>query len=379
MNSRPSSPFDASPSMAPERIIAVELTDRSYTVLVGAGLLQRSDLWTRGIRAHQVLIVTSAPIAQHYLNPMLKTLERFSPEVIVIPDGEQHKTLQTLELIFDKLMQLRFDRSATLIALGGGVICDMTGFAAACYRRGIAVIHAPTTLLAQVDAAIGGKTGVNHPLGKNMIGAFYQPSMVVIDTDTLSTLPVRQLQAGLAEIIKYGLLADEPFFNWIENNLSEILGLRSQAVQKAVLTSCQIKARIVAEDETEQGIRALLNLGHTFAHAIETLTNYQSWLHGEAVGTGLVMAAHLSMLLGYISTHDYERIANLIHKAGLPTRPGLDIDPKSMLDAMKQDKKIIDGTLRLIVIERIGQAKVSSDVPLVLLETTLNTFCQTYA
>jgi 3-dehydroquinate synthase len=282
-------------------------------------------------------------------------------EQLVLPDGEEYKTLDTLNSVFDRLLERRFDRRCTLIALGGGVIGDLTGFAAACYQRGVAFIQVPTTLLSQVDSSVGGKTGVNHPLGKNMIGAFHQPQCVIADTDTLNTLDERQLHAGLAEVIKYGLINDRAFFDWLDDNLDRLLARDPEALAYAIERSCRDKAAIVAEDETEAGTRALLNLGHTFGHAIETGMGYGAWLHGEAVGTGMVLAAQLSARLGWLAVADMERVVSLIARAGLPTAAPTALDSRRFLELMAVDKKVQDGLLRLVLLKGIGQAVITAE------------------
>jgi 3-dehydroquinate synthase len=287
--------------------------------------------------------------------------EGLNTHSLILPDGEHYKTLAILERIYDRLLALRFDRSCTLIALGGGVIGDMTGFAAASYQRGVNFIQIPTTLLSQVDSSVGGKTGVNHPLGKNMIGAFHQPQTVIADITTLTTLDDRQLAAGLAEVIKYGLLIDHDFHLWLKNNMALLLQRDSTALSYAIERSCQIKAAVVCADEREKGQRALLNLGHTFGHAIETGMGYGNWLHGEAVAVGMCMAADLSQRLGWISEQDKQECINIVRLAGLPCKAPSEISEQEMLDLMAQDKKVKDNTLNLILFKAIGQTVVSSE------------------
>ena len=290
----------------------------------------------------------------------------------MLEDGEQHKHLDTVSLIFDHLLQQRHNRTTTLIALGGGVIGDMTGYAAAAYQRGVNFIQIPTTLLSQVDSSVGGKTGVNHPLGKNMIGAFHQPQCVIIDTHSLQTLPARELSAGLAEVIKYGLIAEPDFFTWLEQNIHQLRQLAPHLISQAIYQSCACKARIVAADEREQGQRALLNFGHTFGHAIETEMGYGNWLHGEAVGAGMAMAADLSCRLGWISYQQVQRIQSLLQASGLPLWGPDQMHVDSYLAHMQVDKKVIDGTIRLILLQQLGEAIVTSDFGNDLLQKTLN-------
>jgi 3-dehydroquinate synthase (EC 4.2.3.4) len=288
------------------RTLNVDLADRSYPIYIGEGLLDDPRYFEPHIRGRQVAIVTNETIAPLYLDRLQKTLAAYKVTTVVLPDGEAYKQWETLQLIFDGLLTARHDRKTTLIALGGGVIGDMTGFAAACYQRGVDFIQVPTTLLSQVDSSVGGKTGINHPLGKNMVGAFYQPQAVVIDTATLKTLPPRELSAGLAEVIKYGFICDEPFLTWLETHMSDLLALESTALTEAIERSCAAKARVVGADEKETGVRATLNLGHTFGHAIETHMGYGVWLHGEAVGAGTVMALEMSHRLGWLTKAELE-------------------------------------------------------------------------
>ena len=354
--------------------LMVELGDRSYPIYIGSGLLNRSELYTQHIKAKQVVIVTNETIAPLYLDTVLKNLPDFVVETVILPDGEQFKTIEHLTRIFDKLLVSKFSRNATLIALGGGVIGDMGGFAAACYQRGIAFLQIPTTLLAQVDSSVGGKTGVNHPLGKNMIGAFYQPQCVIADAEVLDTLDDRQLSAGLAEVIKYGLIRDAEFFEWLENNITALLTRDKEALSFAIERSCLNKAEIVAEDETETGVRAMLNLGHTFGHAIETGTGYGTYLHGEAVAIGTCLAADLSRRKGWLNAADVERIVELFKKCNLPTYPPEQIDSDRFLELMAVDKKNMDGQIRLILLSKIGTATLPIDVDKILLTQTLKTY-----
>ncbi len=340
------------------RSLSVELGDRGYPIHIGSGLLTRSDLLKPHLGGSEVLVVTNETLAPLYLDQLVQTLNGLRVEVHVLPDGERFKTLEVLATIFDRLLALGFSRRCTLLALGGGVVGDMTGFAAACYQRGVDFIQIPTTLLAQVDSSVGGKTGVNHPGGKNMIGAFHQPRAVLVDTDTLTTLPDRELRAGLAEVIKYGLIRDIGFLAWIETHLESLLGRDTGALTEAIARSCQVKADVVAEDEREGGVRAILNLGHTFGHAIETATGYTQWLHGEAVAAGMVMAADLSRRLGWISDADLQRVQTLIERAGLPSRRPEDVSVARLRELMQVDKKVMDGELRLVLLKALGMAVV---------------------
>ncbi len=350
----------------------VQLGDRSYPIYMGADNLSKAELLTRHIKSKQVLIVTNETIAPLYLMQVTTHLQLYQLEVVVLPDGEQYKTLATMETIFAALLSKQFSRNATIIALGGGVIGDISGFAAACYQRGIPFIQIPTTLLAQVDSSVGGKTGVNHALGKNMIGAFYQPQCVIIDVNVLQTLDNRQLAAGLAEVIKYGLIRSASFFAWIEANIESILARDQDALTYIIEKSCQNKAEIVASDERESGIRAILNLGHTFGHAIETGMGYGSYLHGEAVAIGTCQAADLSRRLGWLNDADVNRIVALFKKAGLPTEPPADLLAEEFINLMAVDKKNIDGEIRLILLKKIGQASLPVSVEKSVLLETLN-------
>ncbi|MGZ5577965.1 MAG: 3-dehydroquinate synthase [Methylobacter sp.] len=354
--------------------LQVELGKRSYPIYIGSGLLGRTELLVQHIKSKQVVVVTNETIAPLYLDKVVENLKGYVVETVVLPDGEQYKSLDFVTRIFDKLLACKFSRNATLIALGGGVIGDMGGFAAACYQRGIPFLQIPTTLLAQVDSSVGGKTGVNHPLGKNMIGAFYQPQCVIADADVLDTLDDRQLAAGLAEVIKYGLIRDAEFFQWLETNIDALLGRDKQALAYAIERSCINKAEIVAEDETESGVRATLNLGHTFGHAIETGSGYGAYLHGEAVAIGTCQAADLSRRKGWLNDDDVARIIALFKKANLPVEPPAELDSERFLELMAVDKKNVDGQIRLILLEKIGIATLPTDVAKELLETTLKTY-----
>ncbi|WPP45188.1 3-dehydroquinate synthase [Pseudomonas sp. AN-1] len=355
------------------RTLHVDLGERSYPIFIGAGLLDRRDCFTPYIAGRQVAIVTNQTVAPLYLQRLLDTLQGYQVTPIVLPDGEAFKSWETLQLIFDGLLEARHDRRTTLIALGGGVIGDMAGFAAACYQRGVDFIQVPTTLLSQVDSSVGGKTGINHPLGKNMIGAFYQPKAVVIDTATLGTLPARELSAGLAEMIKYGLICDEPFLAWLELHIDALRALDAEAVSEAVERSCAAKARVVNADERESGVRATLNLGHTFGHAIETEMGYGVWLHGEAVAAGTVMALEMSCRLGWIDAAARDRGIRLLARAGLPLVPPAEMGPEEFLRHMAVDKKVLDGQLRLVLLRQLGEAVVTADYPREVLEATLRT------
>ncbi len=353
----------------------VDLKERSYPIYIGEGLLCESGLFKRHIEGQQVMVVTNETIAPLYLDTCLDALDGFQRESVVLPDGEQYKTLEILTKIFDALLEKRFDRFATVVALGGGVIGDMAGFAAACYQRGVPFIQVPTTLLSQVDSSVGGKTAVNHPLGKNMIGAFYQPRCVVADTQTLDSLPDRELSAGLAEVIKYGLIRDESFFLWLEQNIDTLLARDATALAYAIERSCINKAEIVAADEKEQGVRALLNLGHTFGHAIEAGVGYGKWLHGEAVAAGTVMAAEMSCQLGWLEEASVVRITTLLRRARLPINGPPELSAAQYLEFMAVDKKVIAGKLRLVLLEKIGKALITSDFSPKVLERVIDAAC----
>ncbi|NQD80167.1 3-dehydroquinate synthase [Pseudomonas sp. CrR14] len=349
----------------------VDLAERSYPIYIGADLLSRVDLLAAHIVGQQVAIVTNETIAPLYLAELQATLADYRVTSIVLPDGEAFKNWQTLQTIFDGLLGARHDRRTTVIALGGGVIGDMAGFAAACYQRGVNFIQIPTTLLSQVDSSVGGKTGINHPLGKNMVGAFYQPQAVLIDTRSLETLPQRELSAGLAEVIKYGLICDEPFLGWLEEHVAALRGLDQAALTEAIERSCAAKARVVGADERETGVRATLNLGHTFGHAIETHMGYGVWLHGEAVAAGTAMALEMSHRLGWITTDERDRGVRLFLAAGLPVVPPQEMTPADFLEHMAVDKKVLDGQLRLVLLRSLGEAVVTSDYPRDILNATL--------
>lgn len=347
------------PDVRSMKTLHVELGDRRYPIHIGPGLLRQPELLRPHLAGPQVLVVSNSTVAPLYLEPVRAALDGLRHEAVILPDGEQYKTLNTLNEVFTALLNHRFGRQGTIIALGGGVIGDLAGFAAACYQRSVPFIQIPTTLLAQVDSSVGGKTAVNHPLGKNMIGAFYQPQCVLADTDTLATLPDRELSAGLAEVIKYGLIRDVPFLYWLEAHMDALLARDSQALAEAIERSCRNKAEIVAADERETGERALLNLGHTFGHAIETGMGYGVWLHGEAVAAGMVMAADLSARLGWLNRPDVERIRALLARAKLPLAPPSTLTPEDFLRLMAVDKKSDNGQLRLILLRKPGQGVIT--------------------
>jgi len=337
--------------------LQVSLGERSYPIYIGPGLLGDTSLLNGSISAEQVLIVTNEVVAPLYLGKLEKALAAKQHHSLILPDGEAEKSLGTLAKIIDELVTERFHRDACLVALGGGVIGDLSGFAAACYQRGIDFVQVPTTLLALVDSSVGGKTAVNHPTAKNMIGAFYQPVCVLADTDTLATLPDREFSAGLAEVIKHGLILDSDFFQWLENHLDEVMAQEADALAFIVRRSCEIKAAIVAEDERERGRRALLNLGHTFGHALESLGGYREWLHGEAVAIGISLAARTSSALGMISDADCERIESLLERARLPVSAG-NVDGDALLELMKLDKKASARGLNMVLLESVGRGVV---------------------
>lgn len=353
--------------------LKVDLADRSYPIHIGTKLLSNAALIMPHLKRNHVAIVTNTTVAPLYLATLQQSLENAGVKVIpiVLPDGEAYKNSETLNKIYDALLENRCERSTTLIALGGGVIGDLTGYAAATYLRGVPFIQIPTTLLSQVDSSVGGKTGINHPLGKNMVGAFYQPQVVLADIDTLRTLPEREFSAGMAEVIKYGLIRDAEFFAWIEENISALMSLDEQALSYAIFRSCQNKAEVVARDEHENGERALLNLGHTFGHAIENAMGYGVWLHGEAVAAGTVMAADLSRKMEWLGPEDIVRIISIFQAAHLPVKaPNLGVD--KYLDLMSMDKKVADGKIRLILQQAIGKSVITSDYDAALLRQTLS-------
>jgi 3-dehydroquinate synthase len=341
------------------KTLEVSLDQRSYPIWIGPGLLARDDLWQQALAKGRVVVVTNDTVGPLYAQRVTDRIRRLGHEVVVIslPDGEQFKDWQHLNIIFDGLMEHRIERGETLLALGGGVIGDMAGFAAACYQRGMRFVQVPTTLLSQVDSSVGGKTAINHPLGKNMIGAFYQPAAVLIDTDCLQTLTARELSAGLAEVIKYGCILDAEFFEWLEINMSSLLAKDTDTLIHAIYTSCALKAKVVAGDEREAGQRAILNFGHTFGHAIEAGMGYGQWLHGEAVGCGMVLAADLSQRLGGIDAATQSRIVSLIAQAKLPIQPP-SWPTSEYLGWMSHDKKTKAGQVRYVVLRSMGSAAI---------------------
>lgn len=360
--------------MALRRSLQVDLGARSYPIYIGEGLLGDPRFLAPHVRGRQVMVVSNETVAPLYMDRLLPGLQGFEVAQVILPDGEEYKTLPMLDRIYTALLEHRFDRSCTLLALGGGVVGDMTGFAAASYQRGVDFIQVPTTLLSQVDSSVGGKTGVNHPLGKNMIGAFHQPRAVIADTDTLDTLPDRELSAGMAEVIKYGLINDAPFFEWLEERMESLMGRDKPSLAEAIERSCMDKAAIVAADEREAGRRALLNLGHTFGHAIETGMGYGEWLHGEAVGAGMAMAAEMSRRLGWLSEADRQRVEDLLRRAGLPAAPPPQLTPERLRKLMAVDKKVLAGRLRLVLLHGIGKAVICDDFPMEVLDATLQGF-----
>lgn len=349
----------------------VALAERSYPIYIGHGLLERPELLTAHIAGREVMVVSNTTVAPLYLERVMALLDGYRVESVILPDGEEYKTLDELNTIFTALLEKRLSRQVTIVALGGGVIGDMAGFAAACYQRGVPFVQIPTTLLAQVDSSVGGKTAVNHPLGKNMIGAFYQPRCVIADTATLETLDERQLSAGIAEVIKYGLIRDPEFFLWLEQNMTKLLARDPAALVYAVERSCQNKAEVVAADEHEHGVRAWLNLGHTFGHAIETGMGYGEWLHGEAIAAGSYMAADLSARLGWLTQADVARIESLFKQARLPVRGPKALSVERMKALMAVDKKVQDGRIRLVLLRSIGEATVTDQFDPALLTATL--------
>jgi 3-dehydroquinate synthase len=353
--------------------LKVELGDRSYPILIGEGLLRQPDLIRQHVNAQDILVVSNTTVAPLYMASVVQAFTGSRVVEAILPDGESHKTLTTVGRILDVLVANRFGRDCTVVALGGGVVGDMAGFAAACYQRGVAYVQVPTTLLAQVDSSVGGKTGVNHPGGKNLIGAFHQPAAVIADASTLASLPARELRAGIAEVIKYGLLGDAAFFDWLEGHMDELLAADPKALSHVIKRSCEIKAEIVGRDEREQGDRALLNLGHTFGHAVESATHYTRWLHGEAVGAGLLMAAAMSQECGMLDAAQVDRLRVLLERAGLPVR--IDgVTPEVALELMRIDKKALGGRMRLILLRRIGESFVTADYPEQALQRTLSTY-----
>lgn len=340
----------------------VDLGARSYPILIGSGLLSRRDLLEPHLRHRDVMVVTNDVVGPIYLEPVKALLAGSRIGTVVLPDGEHHKTMATIGRVLDALVDARFGRDCVVLALGGGVVGDISGFAAAIYQRGVDFIQVPTTLLAQVDSAVGGKTGVNHPGGKNLVGAFHQPLCVLADTDTLQTLPDRELSAGLAEVVKYGLIADASLFGWLEEHAEDLLRRDQAALGHVIRRSCELKAEVVGQDEREHGRRALLNLGHTFGHAIELQAGYGEWLHGEAVAAGTCMAAEFAVRLGALEPDAVLRIKQLFRRMHLPVSPP-PADPGQFLSAMGMDKKVVGGQIRLVLPDRIGAARITGDYP----------------
>jgi len=351
--------------------LLVDLGDRSYPISIGSHLLSDTDLLSSAIKGKKVMIVTNDVVAPLYLEACKNTLKDFQVDDVILPDGEQHKNLSTFEIILSELLAKKHARDTTIVALGGGVIGDMAGFAAACYQRGIAFVQIPTTLLSQVDSSVGGKTAVNHPLGKNMIGAFYQPQSVVIDIECLKTLPAREFAAGMAEVIKYGIIYDQDFFKWLEQNIEAIKSLDPTSIIYMLKRCCAIKAEVVALDEKEHGIRALLNLGHTFGHAIEAEQGYGNWLHGEAVAAGMVLAAETSFVLGLIEHDDVDRIIDLIEAFDLPLAAPENMQYAHFAEHMQLDKKVLDGKLRLVLPTSIGTSALFDNVSEIVLRDVI--------
>lgn len=355
--------------------IKVNLGDRSYPISIGAELFNNPALFSSAIESGQrVVVISNETVAPLYAEQLMATLTSLECEVALLslPDGEQYKTLETYNQIMTFLLEGNYGRDVVIVALGGGVIGDVVGFAAASYQRGVDFVQVPTTLLSQVDSSVGGKTAVNHPLGKNMIGAFYQPKAVVIDNHCLQTLPAREFAAGMAEVIKYGIIADADFFTWLEDNMDKLQALDNDALSYAIARCCQIKADVVAADEKESGVRALLNLGHTFGHAIEAEMGYGNWLHGEAVSTGTVLAAHTAHQQGLLSIDDVHRITALLTRANLPTHIPETMNFDSFIKHMMRDKKVLKGQLRLVLPTSIGSAEVVADVPEATLRHVIN-------
>jgi len=351
--------------------LRVELGERSYPIYIGDSLLDRTDLFGAALDSDQVMVISNETVAPLYLDRVRSALGNRDVRMHVLPDGEAYKTLEQLGGVFDALIDARFGRDCSIVALGGGVVGDLAGFAAACYQRGVAHVQVPTTLLAQVDSSVGGKTAVNRPGGKNMVGAFHQPACVIADTTTLDTLPDRELSAGLGEVIKYGLLWDATFFSWLEENMPKLLARDGECLTDVIHRCCEIKAEMVSADETEGGVRALLNLGHTFAHAIEAGLGFGVWLHGEAVAAGLCLAADLSVRLDRIGADDVTRIERVVASARLPIRAPTELEPQRMLELMAIDKKVKAGKLRLVLLDAIGKAELDANFDHAALRETL--------
>ena len=350
--------------------IQVDLGPSSYPITIGSGLLADRALLESRIPGRDLLIVTNTTVAKLYLAKLTGSFAQRRIAECILPDGEQHKTLQTAAWVLDSLVANKMNRDATVLALGGGVVGDIAGFAAACYQRGIGYVQLPTTLLAQVDSSVGGKTGVNHPAGKNLIGAFYQPRAVIADTDALATLPDRELKSGLAEVIKHGCVWDPMLFNWLDRSILELLARDAEALTYAIGRSCEIKATVVARDERERDLRAILNFGHTFGHAIEAATGYEKYLHGEAVGLGMLIAADLSHRTGMIDSAVKERLRDILVRTGLPTEAP-HIGAAKAYELMQMDKKVVGGALRLVLLEKLGRAIITDQYPKAALDATL--------
>jgi 3-dehydroquinate synthase len=350
----------------------LDLGDRSYPIHIGQGLLQQAELVTPHIKGKSAVVVSNTTVAPLYLEATQRLLTGLKHSAVILPDGEGYKNLDVLNQIYTHLLENKADRKTTLIALGGGVVGDMTGYAAASYQRGVNFIQIPTTLLAMVDSSVGGKTGVNHPLGKNMIGAFHQPQCVLIDTDSLNTLADRELSAGIAEVVKYGLIRDPAFLQWLDTNMDKLLARDPEALTYAIFRSCEHKAEVVAADERESGQRALLNLGHTFGHAIEAAMGYGNWLHGEAVATGMVMAAELSQQMGWLAADDVAYTRHILQRANLPVTPPAQMTGEDFTRYMSVDKKVLDGTLRLILMKSLGESIVTAEFDPAALKRVLN-------
>ncbi|KAI3922611.1 hypothetical protein MKX01_006300 [Papaver californicum] len=362
-------------------IVDVDLGNRSYPIYIGSGLLEQPDLLQRHVHGKRVLVVTNTTVAPLYLDKVISALTHGNPSIsvesVILPDGEKYKNMDTLMKVFDKAIGSRFDRRSTFVALGGGVIGDMCGYAAASFLRGVNFIQIPTTVMAQVDSSVGGKTGINHTLGKNLIGAFYQPQCVLVDTDTLHTLPERELASGFAEVIKYGLIRDAEFFEWQEKNMDSLLARDPSTLAYAIKRSCENKAEVVSLDEKEGGVRATLNLGHTFGHAIETGFGYGQWLHGEAVAAGTVMAVDMSYRLGWIDESIVKRTYDILQKAKLPITPPDVMTVEMFKSFMAVDKKVADGLLRLILLKGpLGNCVFTGDYDRKALDETLRAFCK---
>lgn len=354
------------------KTVNVSLGERSYPISIGAGALKRAELYRSHITGPQAVVITDENVAPLYLDTLVAAIGGMAEvHACILPAGEKSKNLDAVSRIIDEMMRRRCARDTTVVALGGGVVGDIAGFAAACYHRGVPFIQVPTTLVAQVDSSVGGKTGVNHAQGKNMIGAFHQPRCVIADTDTLKTLPVRETRSGIAEIIKYGAICDLALFEWLESDVESLAGLNEESVAHAIERSCLDKARIVAEDERETGFRALLNFGHTFGHAIETAVGYEGWLHGEAVAVGMSMAADFSRRMDLLKPDEVVRLDALIRRAGLPSFPPPNVTPDEFLDLMRGDKKVKAGSIRLVALESIGSAVIVDKDHMAALEATL--------